>query len=226
VSARDWSPDEFRRCFAEHALVGHLARRLVWIAETDGEPLGFRIAEDGSFSDVEDDAAELADDARVRVAHPVHLGPEATKDWGEIFADYEILQPFDQLNRPVMAFTEDELVSGRLTRFEGVTVEVGRLLGMTRRGWDRAAPEDGGVEPGVFRRLPGGGIVTVTLDPGISVGDVNEHPVQTVTCVRLRTDLRFEKTNVDEPGFEVPSHLDPLAASEVLAALARLAGTA
>ncbi|MFC3494403.1 DUF4132 domain-containing protein [Glycomyces rhizosphaerae] len=225
VSGRDWSVEEFRRCFAEHALTRHLTRRLVWLAEVEGDRFGFRIAEDGTFGDVEDEAVDLPETGRIRVAHPVQLGSEAAA-WAEVFADYEILQPFDQLNRPVLAFTEDELATGRLTRFEGVQVDVGRILGMTNRGWFRAAPENGGVEPGIAHRLPGGGFVTVTLDPGIYVGDVSEHPVQTITRVRLRTDASFDKYYADESGFTVATDIDPVTASEILASLARLTGTA
>ncbi|MFG3341480.1 DUF4132 domain-containing protein [Glycomyces sp. NPDC048151] len=215
LTGRDWSAAEFRRCFAEHALTGHLARRLVWLAETGEGRFAFRIAEDGTFSDAEDDAVALPPDARVRVAHPVHLGADLGT-WAERFADYEILQPFEQLRRPVMAFTAAELADGRLTRFEGARVEVGRVLGMTARGWERAAPGDGGLQPGVHYELPGG-YVAVTLDPGIYVADVSEHPVQTVTRVRLRADHRC-----DGSASAVPAVTDPVAASEVLAALTRL----
>ena len=52
------------------------------------------------------------------------------------------------MNRPVLAFTDEEVATGRLTRFEGGTVEVGPILGITNRGWYRAAPENDGVEPG------------------------------------------------------------------------------
>jgi hypothetical protein len=225
VSGRDWSVDEFRRYFAEHPLTRHLARRLVWLAETDGARCGFRIAEDGSFSDVEDDAIELDATARIRVAHPVHLGA-ATATWAELFADYEILQPFDQLGRPVMAFTGDELATGRLQRFEGAKVDVGRVLGLTQRGWTRAAPEDGGVAPGISYQLPGGGFVVVALDPGIWVGYAGESPEQTIQSARLDRSERYYWPEKDGPAPAVPTDIDPVTASEILASLTRLTGTA
>ena len=62
----------------------------------------------------------LPEGALIRLAHPVALG-ERLADWAEILADYEVLQPFAQLARPIMAFTERELTTGRLARFEGAT---------------------------------------------------------------------------------------------------------
>ncbi|WP_205325696.1 DUF4132 domain-containing protein [Glycomyces sp. YM15] len=215
VTERDWSADEFRRYFAEHPLTGQLARRLVWLT---GDA-GFRIAEDGSFSDADDEAFELADDATVRLAHPVHLGHRLA-DWARLFADYEILQPFPQLARPALAFTEDDLATGRLQRFEGATVEVGRILGMTRRGWRRAEPRTGGMCPGVAFPLPGGGFATVAVEPGIDVGYPAEYPQQTVRGVHLVSTEAYPWHG--DPVPEPPKDIDAVTASEILTALARL----
>ncbi|SDL25365.1 protein of unknown function [Glycomyces sambucus] len=224
TGSRTWSAAEFRRFFVDHALTKHLARRLVWTAAVGDDRSGFRIAEDGSFSDVEDEAFDLPEDAAVSVAHPALLGDEVAA-WAEILADYEILQPFDQLDRPVLAFTEEELATGRLTRFEGATVEPGRVLGMVKRGWQRAAPEDAGVEPGIAYRLPGGGFVTVSLDPGIYVGAISETPQQTVQDVRLSDHEQYWWSAAkDTADRKFPKDVGAVAAAEVLGSLSRLTG--
>jgi hypothetical protein len=220
VHGRTWTAGEFRRCFAEHALVKHLARRLVWFADHDGGTTAFRIAEDGSFGDAADDAFALPEAAVVRLAHPLHLGPEVAA-WAELLADYEILQPFEQLSRPVMAFTDEELTTGVLERFQGATVDVGRILGLTGRGWHRSGPEDAGMEPGIAYTFPTGGCISVTLDPGIYAGSVHEYPRQTLVSVHLTEGERFRRKS----GGRVPEAVDPVAASEALADLARLTGT-
>ena len=217
LKGRIWTLAEFRQYYVEHALSGHLARRLVWIAEHDGNRIGFRIAEDGSFSDVEDETFTPAADAAIRVAHPALLGTEV-QAWAEVLADYEILQPFEQMNRPVCAFTEDEIATGFLTRFAGVTVEVGRILGMTNRGWDRTGYESG-VELSVDYHLPGGGAIIVDLDPGIYVGSVNAYPDQTIKRVYLSGVEVY-----GSHGGTRPEDLDPVAVSEALAGLVRLTG--
>ncbi|NUQ88850.1 MAG: DUF4132 domain-containing protein, partial [Glycomyces artemisiae] len=223
TATRSWSLEEFRRFFVDHALTRHLARRLVWTAETGGVFTGFRIAEDGSFSDAEDETIELPADAAIRVAHPVHLGDQVAA-WAEILADYEILQPFDQLDRPVLAFTDEELETGRLTRFEGAKVEVGRLLGMTKRGWWRASPEDGGVEPGLAYKLPNGGFVTIELDHGIYVGAIGETPEQTLRGVHLTDTEQYWWSDEQYAKRKHPTNIDAVTAAEVLGSLARLTG--
>jgi hypothetical protein len=104
-------------------------------------------------------------------------------------------------------------------------VDVGRVLGLTQRGWNRAAPEDGGVAPGIAYPLPDGGCVTVALEPGIIVGYPQEAPEQMIESARISLYERYYWPAHDEPD-EFPTGIDPLTASEILASLARLTGTA
>ncbi|THV30832.1 DUF4132 domain-containing protein [Glycomyces paridis] len=220
VEGRTWTTAEFDEHFVRHPLVWQLARRLVWRAATADGAVTFRLAEDRTVTGVEDDAIALAPEAAIGLVHPVHLGDELAA-WAEVFADYELVQPFPQLARPVMAFTEEERSTGRLTRFENVTVPVGKILGLVSRGWMRAAPEGGGVEPGVSCGL-GALRILVELSPGISVGAVDMHPEQTLHSVVVSGRERYGWGR-SEPrtGFEA----EPVAASEALAALASLTWT-
>jgi hypothetical protein len=219
IEARTWTKDEFERYFIEHALNRHLARRLVWSAEIDGAHTGFRIAEDLSYTDSEDGAFALPDDVPIRLDHPVLMG-ERVNDWIELFRDYEILQPFDQFSRPAMALTAEERETGNLTRFEGTEVEILRLLGLISQGWDRAKPEDGGVEPGITHTLANGLVVTVGLEPGIWAGAAKESPEQTIRSVIISKGKPcwwFDERNPMRLG-----DIDPVTASEILARLTRL----
>ncbi|MEU3978632.1 DUF4132 domain-containing protein [Streptomyces sp. NPDC026672] len=184
VTERSWSAAEFRDLFVAHPLLWHLVRRLVWLSVGDGAVTAFRVAEDRTFADVHDDELELPEDTTVRLAHPLHLGDELAS-WSELFADYEILQPFPQLGRAVHAFTEEEAAGHRLTRFEGATVPVGRLLGLTKRGWERGEPQDAGVERWFHRRVDDDRYVVIGLDGGIAVGMVDAFPDQTFENVWL-----------------------------------------
>lgn len=172
VTGRRWSQEDFAAYFSGHPLLWHVVRRLVWgVYDGDGAPVGaFRLAEDRTLAGADDDLYPLPQDATVGVAHPLHLGA-ALATWAELFADYEILQPFPQLGRPVLALTDEERAGDRLTRFEKVSVNVGRVLGLTKRGWERATPQDAGVEPGIAKPLPGGWFAVLELKEGIVVGD-------------------------------------------------------
>ncbi len=217
VAQRSWTAGEFRELFVTHPLLWHLVRRLVWLSEADGEVTAFRVAEDRTYADVDDDELTLPEDAHVRLAHPLLLGEELGA-WSELFADYEILQPFPQLGRPVHAITEEEAASHRLARFEGATVPVGKLLGLTKRGWERGTPQDAGVERWFSRRIAEGQYLVIDLDPGIPVGWVDGLGDQTFRAVWLdtRPDDYWERNRRYALRF---AGLDPVMASELLADL-------
>lgn len=213
VSQRTWSATEFTELLAGHPLLWHIVRRLVWTADIDGKPTGFRVAEDRTLADVHDDALALPADAQVRVAHPVNLA-DTLSAWSEVFADYEILQPFPQLGRPVLAFAEEELTVGRLTRFEGLTLPVGKLLGLVKRGWDRGEVLDAGVERWISRRIDQDRYLLIDLNPGIAAGMVTELGDQTLNAVWLNRqpgDFWSKQPNSLHFG-----DLDPVIASELL----------
>ncbi|NVI90400.1 DUF4132 domain-containing protein [Actinomadura sp. BRA 177] len=222
VAERRWTAAEFRRHLAGHPLVRHIARRLVWVAEDGDKAATFRIAEDGTFADAADDAFTLAGSARVGIAHPLHLDVGA---WSEVFADYEILQPFPQLGRPVHALTGEERESGRLARFEGLKVPFGKVLGLVRLGWERGEPQDAGGERWISRRVAAGRYVVIDLDPGISVGAVDasgDH--QTLRYVWLATEPDDYRPRTGTP--LTFGELDDVIASEILADLETLAEAA
>ncbi|WP_119728065.1 DUF4132 domain-containing protein [Thermomonospora amylolytica] len=211
VTGRRWTCGEFRRYVVGHPLVWHIARRLVWIT---GDGVTFRLAEDRTFADVDDEELTLREQATVSVAHPVRLGESLTA-WREVFDDYALVQPFPQLHRPVHALTDEERESGRLARFEGITVPWGKVLGLTRRGWERGVPQDNGSEWWITRALPGGGVVEIDLNPGIAVGAADlldeDQTLEAVSiCDRPGDHWRRRPTS---RGF---GDLDPVTASEIL----------
>ncbi|MER5778988.1 DUF4132 domain-containing protein [Streptomyces sp. NPDC002039] len=219
VDGRTWTGAEFRQLFVEHPLVWHLVRRLVWLAEADGEVTAFRVAEDRTYADIEDETTKFADDACIMLAHPLRLGGDLAA-WSELFADHEIVQPFPQLGRPVLAVTEEEAAGARLRRFEGFTVPIGRLLGLQKRGWERGEPQDAGVERWFSRRLGPERYLVIELGGGIAVGMVGEFPDQKLETIWLDT----------QPGDHCSSRMYPLTfgdltpviVSEVLADLTEL----
>ncbi|KAB2388002.1 DUF4132 domain-containing protein [Actinomadura montaniterrae] len=203
AARRSWARADFERLLVRHPLLGHLARRLVWLT---GDGTAFRVAEDGTYADSADDARTLPDAARVRVAHRLDLSADDLAAWGEVFADYEIAQPFRQLDRPVHTLTREERETGRLARFEGVKVPVGSLLGLERRGWEHEAPADAGIVDGMTRGLPGGATVALGFGPAVAIG--HRDPAEIVTI----------------GGVQVYGDLDAITASELLAQLTAATG--
>ncbi|MBO2460018.1 DUF4132 domain-containing protein [Actinomadura violacea] len=218
---RRWTTGDFRRLFVGHPLLWHLVRRLVWLHDGDGtDPVAFRIAEDRSFAGVDDEVWTLPESGEVRIAHPLHLG-ESVPAWSEVFADYEILQPFAQLGRPVHAFTPDEAAGDRLDRVAGTVVGVGKVLGLERRGWARGVPQDAGVQHWLTCVIAGRTVV-LDVSPGFPVMSPAEWPEQTLGSVRIG---RSEAS--DRRGAEVTfGELDAVEASELLLTLHTLAAQA
>ncbi|MEV7807572.1 DUF4132 domain-containing protein [Microbispora sp. NPDC088329] len=193
VNRRRWSGADFARLLVGHPLLWHIVRRLVWgLYDPSGRLTGaLRVAEDRSFADVEDDTLTLPDDAVVGVAHPLELGEDLAA-WAEVFADYEILQPFPQLGRETYA--PDETLLAEICAAKIPTVKV---IGLERRGWRRGDPQDAGWQGWIERDVPGGETVTVGLDPGIAIGYLDFADEQTLVEVTL-------------------DGLDPITASEIL----------
>ncbi|MFD7734487.1 DUF4132 domain-containing protein [Kitasatospora phosalacinea] len=216
VTERTWSAGEFTDLLVAHPLLGHLVRRLLWTADRTA----FRIAEDRTYADAHDNPFHLPADAVVRLAHPLHLAPTDLAAWAELFADYEIVQPFRQLGRTTGGFTSEEAAGSRLARFEGHTVPIGRLLGMAKRGWQRGRPQDAGVEVWFHKPLAGGRHLVIGLDPGIMVGAVAHLGDQTFTSVRLGTDPD-DQWRSDRTLLRL-GDLDAVTASELLAELEEL----
>ncbi|MDL4814443.1 DUF4132 domain-containing protein [Actinomadura opuntiae] len=211
ATGRTWAAEEFTALFLGHPLMRTIARRLVWSAGADA----FRVAEDGTLADVRDDAFTLPGDARVALPHPLVLGEDAVRAWAAILADYEILQPFPQLGRPVHTLQDDERDGDRLRRFEGATVHFGRILGLTSRGWELGEKETGGFRRQVMRVTPDERHVMVAFEPGIRVFDPEEHAEQHIERVMLMTGRHSGKPFAF-------GELDPVTASEILTDLHRL----
>jgi hypothetical protein len=166
---RRWDVATFRALFVTHPLAQHLGRRLVWGVYEEGADVPartFRIAEDGTLADLEDATTALEDDARVGIVHPLFLADDLRIAWAQRLADYEILQPFDQIGRRVDRVapgTENEVPFGKAAERE---VGLGALLGaLEARGWRTAMPDGDGLIDSLSRRF-GDREVTIGFSPG------------------------------------------------------------
>ncbi|HGM5489344.1 TPA: DUF4132 domain-containing protein [Serratia fonticola] len=213
---RRWTPELFELFLVRHPLVRHLVQRLAWGVYLLDDNLShggklvdcFRVAEDGSLTTAEDDEYRLpqGENVRIGIPHALELPEHQAAGFGQLFADYELLQPFVQLGRDTYSLTEQERESRELLRWKGAVVPTGRILGLANKGWRRGDAQDGGaildfIKP-IDRRLG----FSLSFEPCIIVGMVDEYPEQTLESVVIddgqyywqRTEERKPFTIVDD----------------------------
>lgn len=208
VRRRTWTVAHQRALFIEHPLLRQLAQRLVWVAfDGDTQFATFHIDTDGTLADLDDARLELPTTATVSIAHPLHLG-ETIKSWSEIFADYGIVQPFPQLDRPGFAPDSPEFQAG-LEPFRGTAVPTGKLLALNRFGWTKGYGENAATVRFTRTLLGATHPIRLEISPGIDARTPATTPDQTITSLTLPDNLTL-------------TTLDPILASELLRELQSL----
>lgn len=195
-TGKTWPLAQWRRLFVEHPLLGVLSQSVVWsCVDADGaSTLRFRPNGSGGSVDANDDDVPLADDAVVRVAHPLDMSADERRAWKAQFGDYELISPLAQFDIPVFTAEPGELDAEDVARAEGVTLNRARFGSLVEKwGYLKGAGEDGAMINEHTWRPDNQWQVTLSHS-GISVFfDVDE----TVTVERIRarrrgTDGHFE----------------------------------
>ncbi|EJE2979212.1 WGR and DUF4132 domain-containing protein [Escherichia coli] len=169
---RRWSQENFQLFLVEHPLVRHLTRRLIWgVYSAENQLLAcFRVAEDNSYSTADDDLFTLPEgDISIGTPHVLEISPTDAAAFGQLFADYELLPPFRQLDRNSYALTEAERNASELTRWAGRKCPSGRVMGLANKGWIKGEPQDGGWIGWMIKPL-GRWSLIMEIDEGFAVG--------------------------------------------------------
>ncbi len=225
--ARFWEADRWKALFVQNPVMHLFAEGLIWGIYEGQECRGaFRYMEDGTFNTVEEEEFVLPETGKIGLVHPLELTAEDLKAWKEQLADYEIVQPFDQLGRPVCKATKEEQESLPVSRFADATLNgltlSGRLLGM---GWFRGEILDAGFFENYYRN--DGAFGAELVFSGSSVGyEYDEVTIKELYFYRLSPEdakssahRAFENGSRCLPG-EVPGRYF----SEVLLQVAKAVG--
>ena len=200
-TGRTWTGAGWQDLFVKKPVMRQFAVGLIWGVYEDGEgphTAAFRYLEDGSLNTADEEEYELSETARVGLLHPVELSPEELSAWKEQLEDYEIKQPFPQLERPVYRPDPAQSEATSLELFGGVVLNglslSGKLLG---QGWFRGSVQDAGVYYDFYRE---DGPVGVELNfSGMWVGGEDEEvEVQDVQFYRAGSVKRGSYV-YDEP---------------------------
>ncbi len=137
------------------------------------------------MADIDDQTVELPE-GRIGLVHPAHI-PDTVGAWSDVFADYEILQPFPQLGRAVHDPLPDDVDGSGLSRFTGVTASPSQALRLTYRGWEPVWENPASWGQGLLYQLSDDVSVLLGLEPGMGTGDpYNGYPDQKLVSVELR----------------------------------------
>ncbi len=235
---RRWSAGVFQEFIAQHPLLRHLARRLIWavyqmpeitdpdtdetsIASYGGDLVAcFRVSDEGNFTNAADDDYVLPEGAHYKIGlpHALELPVEIAGEFAQLFADYELLQPFAQLGRDIYRLTDAEKQTDKLLRWNGLKVATGKVLGLVNIGWRRGPAQDSGCIWTFEKPLGNNQVIELTLDPGIIVGMIDEYPEQTLGEITLGEPQRWGyNQNLVKLG-----ELDDIAASELIRDMERM----
>ena len=141
-------------------------------AENAGQSRG-----DGAEISDADGQGKAAGKSRVLIGlvHPIELSEDSLKTWKEQLEDYEIVQPVEQLDRPVYYRTKEEEGQKALERFGGCIVNDLSLGGKLQTlGWYRGSVQDAGGFYSYYREDKELGLGVELHFSGSYVGGENE----------------------------------------------------
>ena len=147
---RQWKIENWKALFVENPIMRQFATGLIW-GVYQGKGLDktviktFRYMEDGTFNTVDEEEYQLPEIVDIGLVHPLELSEEELAAWKEQLSDYEIVQPIEQIERPVFRVTDEEKEELELIRFGGVVVNSLFLFGKLQdMGWYKGEVGDGG----------------------------------------------------------------------------------
>jgi hypothetical protein len=187
ATRRTWDAASFRSVWLETPFVLPLAQAIVWTTE-DGKT--FRVAEDLSLSDDRDHAFTPSNGARIGVAHPVRMGAEGVERWRTLMQEYELIQPFPQLERPSPAapLTAVELDAVEITRPPPPNTPANTLVYRLRgRGFES---QQAAGSWKLSRTLAGGAEIEARFGMAVPVTDIK------VRLLRGGTPIAFRDADV------------------------------
>jgi Domain of unknown function (DUF4132) len=174
ATGRRWKLEEFDRLFVGVPVLACLLRSVVWSwYHGDAFLQNFRFCEDSSLADIDDRLIRVPQAAtHVGIAHRLDLGEASAARWGTLFTDYQILQPFRQLDRACFTATAQEADSSVLSRFEHVPSSSYRVNVLTQRGWN-VSSRDGWAAKALSGPESVEGSRSVSVGPQNSIGMVH-----------------------------------------------------
>ncbi|WP_227429512.1 DUF4132 domain-containing protein [Psychrobacter sp. I-STPA6b] len=102
----------------------------------------------------------------ITLVHPILLSKEQLATWSEQFNDYQIIQPFAQLARPVYSLSDKEKSTGEIHRFDNDTFATGSVIGLRSGSQNWEVIQYRGGYCGAYDKVINGHKLSITLQEG------------------------------------------------------------
>lgn len=164
---RYWKAEQWTNLFVKNHLMHKFAESLIWGIYVDGQlKESFRYMDDGTFNTYDEDELELKEcmeshgsTASIGLVHPIELEDEVLEAWKEQLEDYEITQPFPQIERQLYKVTDEEVKRKTIERFGGYTLGGLSLVGkLSKLGWYRGSIQDAGCYDTYYKEIGSVGV--------------------------------------------------------------------
>lgn len=229
-----WPAARWQELYLQHPLLMPFAQLLVWGAyDPNGKLVStFRALEDRTLTDASDTAADLQPGSTVGIVHPLELTDDVRQAWLTHLADYDVVPPFPQLDRPVVRVQPEE---GRMLFGEALAGT--KINGMTfkgraeRLGWVRGSVCDAGCINYYLKTFPAAGVDVFVGTEGMFVGmdmysDIDLGRVFFVRhgTVEIGSYVYDEPADATDPRLLRFGDVPAIAFSEAMGDLTRIAG--
>ncbi len=229
-----WPAARWSELFLSHPLVFPFAVRLVWGLFGQGRKLTatFRALEDHSLTDEKDQPLARPEKGQVGIIHPLELTAEGRQAWLQHLADYSVIPPFAQLERPVVALKAGQEKTKISREFEGVEMNAMTFRGRAERlGWSRGSVVDAGGINYYCKSFPAAGVDVFIALEGMYIGiDMYSDITLGEVLFTKHGSVKTGSYTYDEPSGDKDERLvafgavPPIAFSEAMGDLVKISG--
>jgi hypothetical protein len=234
VQQHRWPAARWAELFLQHPLIFPFAARLVWGAFGPDHKLvaTFRALEDHSLTDASDESVTLPTVGNIGIVHPLELTREQRQAWLKHLADYNVVPPFAQLERPVVTLKAGQEKTNISKDLDGTELNAMTFKGRAERlGWARGSVIDGGGIGYYHKQFPAAGVDVFLELEGMYVGiDMySDITLGKVMFVKHRS-VEVGSYTYDEPSGERDGRIvsfgnvPAIAFSEAMGDLAKISG--
>ena len=234
IQDRRWTPEDHARFIAPHPVLRRLLAGIIWgLHDTENTLTATaRIDEDGRLVDTDDEPVDT-DGCSIGIVHPLELDEASKAAWGEVLADYELVQPFKQLDRPIFHLPDDQGDDTKLHDLPKGRFPATKLIGaFNKYGWERGEALDAGVYCIHALTIPTADLTAVICYTGMWMGPMTEQDDQEIEAAYILKGHHEPKNlgwgnELDTKRLErVPwNQVPPKIVSEILAALKEMSNT-